>query len=164
MGGQNSAFLPRAGIGGKLVRTQVGDRYVVEEMRRKKYSFGGEQSGHLVFLEHATSGDGILAALQVMAVMIKQNKPISELATIMESFPQVLKNVRTSQKIDLDSVPGFTKHMKTVEEKLGGDGRVLVRLSGTEPVVRVMLEGKNHDTIDQMADELCELILKADTP
>ncbi|MCD6389255.1 MAG: phosphoglucosamine mutase [Desulfobulbaceae bacterium] len=149
-------------MGGKLVRTNVGDRYVVEEMRRKKYSFGGEQSGHLIFLEHNTTGDGILAALQLLAIMIKRKKPVSELARIMESLPQVLKNVRTAKRMDLELIPGFQTTMKTMEEKLGNDGRILVRLSGTEPVVRVMLEGKDYDIIDTMADELCELIRKAD--
>lgn len=147
-------------LGGSLVRTQVGDRYVVEEMRKKKYSFGGEQSGHLVFLEHSTTGDGILAALQVMSVMIKRNKPLSELTSIMEAYPQVLKNVRTSQKIELDTVPNFQKRASQIEKKLGKDGRLLVRLSGTEPVVRVMLEGKDQSAINDMAEELCELIRK----
>ena len=150
-------------MGGKLVRAQVGDRYVVEMMRKNKYSFGGEQSGHLVFLDHNTTGDGILAALQLFAIMIKRKKTISELATIMQSFPQVLKNVRTSKKIDLDMVPNFNDTIQKMENKLGNDGRILVRLSGTEPVVRVMLEGKYHDTIDTMADELCALIRKADS-
>ncbi len=149
-------------IGGKLVRTQVGDRYVVEEMRRKKYSFGGEQSGHLIFLEHNTTGDGILAALQLMSVMIKKKKTVSELAAIMESLPQVLKNVRTAKKMDLDLVPQFNRTVKSMEDKLGKDGRILVRHSGTEPVVRVMIEGKDYDTIDTMAGELCELISRAD--
>ncbi len=149
-------------LGGKLVRTNVGDRYVVEEMRKKKYSFGGEQSGHLVFLEHSTTGDGILAALQVLSVMIKRKKPLSELAGVMEAYPQVLKNVRTSKRIDLDNVPGFDRRVKQIERKLGKNGRVLVRLSGTEPVVRVMLEGKNQTTIDDLAEDLCELIRKAD--
>jgi len=149
-------------LGGKLVRTAVGDRYVVEHMRANKYNFGGEQSGHLIFLEHTTTGDGILAALQVMAIMIKQNKPVSELARIMEAFPQVLKNVRTTQRLDLNLVPGFQNTVKKIEKKLGNDGRVLVRLSGTEPVVRVMIEGKDHSTIERMADELCALLKKAD--
>lgn len=149
-------------MGGKLVRSQVGDRYVVEMMRQHKYSFGGEQSGHLIFLDHNTTGDGILAALQLLAIMIKQRKPLSELATIMESFPQVLKNVRTSKKIDLDLVPEFNKSVASMEKKLGKDGRILVRHSGTEPVVRVMLEGTDHSTIGAMADELCNLIRKAD--
>jgi len=150
-------------LGGKLVRTQVGDRYVVEEMRKNKYSFGGEQSGHLIFLEHSTSGDGILAALQVLATMIKHKKPVSELSKIMEAFPQVLKNVRTSKRLDLAQIPGFQKGLAGVEKKLGKDGRVLVRLSGTEPVVRVMIEGQEFSEIDTMADELCELLRKADS-
>lgn len=149
-------------IGGKLVRTAVGDRYVVENMRANKYNFGGEQSGHLIFLDHSTTGDGILAALQLMAIMIKQNKPVSKLAKIMEAFPQVLKNVRTSKKLDLDLVPNFQSSVQAMEKKLGKDGRILVRLSGTEPVVRVMLEGKDHSTIVTMADELCDILRKAD--
>ena len=149
-------------LGGSLVRTQVGDRYVVEEMRQQKYSFGGEQSGHLIFLEHSTTGDGILAALQVLSVMIKQNKPLSELATIMEAYPQVLKNVRTAKRVELDTVPGFRKRAAEIEETLGTDGRLLVRHSGTEPLVRVMLEGKDQESITDMADELCELIRRSE--
>lgn len=151
-----------ARMGGKMIRTKVGDRYVVEEMRKNKYSFGGEQSGHLIFLDHNTTGDGILAALQLLAIMIKQGKPISELATVMETMPQVLKNVRTSRRLDLDLVPDFNKTLAGLEEKLGNKGRILVRLSGTEPVVRVMVEGEDDKIIDQMADELCHLINKAD--
>ena len=94
-------------MGGKMVRTEVGDRYVVECMRKKGYSFGGEQSGHLVFLDHITTGDGILAGLQLLAIMNRKKKPLSELATIMESFPQVLKNVRTSRKIDVATIQNF---------------------------------------------------------
>ncbi|MCK5339678.1 MAG: phosphoglucosamine mutase, partial [Desulfobulbaceae bacterium] len=139
-------------MGGKMVRTQVGDRYVVEEMRRKKYNFGGEQSGHLIFLDHNTTGDGILAALQLLSIMIKRDKPLSELATVMESFPQTLKNVRTSHKIDVENIQEFVKTRKAMEKKLGNDGRILVRPSGTEPVIRVMVEGKDDKTINTMAD------------
>lgn len=149
-------------MGGKLVRTAVGDRYVVEEMRQNKYSLGGEQSGHLIFLDHSTTGDGILASLQLLAIMIKENKPVSELAKIMEAYPQVLKNVRTNKKLDLSLIPNFEKTTKKLEKKLGKEGRILVRQSGTEPVIRVMLEGKDHKTIDTMADELGDLIRKAD--
>ncbi len=149
-------------LGGRLVRTKVGDRYVVEEMRSGHYNFGGEQSGHLIFLDHATTGDGILAALQLMAIMLKHDQPVSKLAGIMEAFPQVLKNVRTSRRLDLEALPEFQKACRQMEEKLGADGRILVRLSGTEPLVRVMIEGANHDQIDQMADELCALLRKAD--
>lgn len=149
-------------LGGKMVRTKVGDRYVVEEMRKNKYSFGGEQSGHLIFLEHSTTGDGILAALQILSIMIKQRKPLSELASIMESFPQVLKNVRTSKKLDIDLIPGFQDKIESLKQEIGTDGRILVRPSGTEPVIRVMVEGKEDDLINRMADELCEIIRKAD--
>lgn len=149
-------------LGGKMVRTKVGDRYVVEEMRKNKYSFGGEQSGHLIFLEHSTTGDGILAALQILSIMIKQRKPLSELASIMESFPQVLKNVRTSKKLDIDLIPGFQDKIESLKQEIGTDGRILVRPSGTEPVIRVMVEGKEDDLINRMADELCEIVRKAD--
>lgn len=149
-------------MGGRMVRTAVGDRYVVECMRQNGYSFGGEQSGHLVFLDHITTGDGILAALQLLAMMIKRNKPLSELATIMESFPQTLKNVRTSSRMEVDSIPGFPETMGKLEKKLGKKGRILVRPSGTEPVIRVMVEGQDNTVINEMADELCELIRKAD--
>jgi len=151
-----------ARLGGQLVRTKVGDRYVVEEMRANRYNFGGEQSGHLIFLDHSTTGDGILAALQLLSIMIKHDQPVSKLAEIMESFPQVLKNVRTSKRLDLEALSEFQKTCRQMEEKLGNEGRILVRLSGTEPLVRVMLEGKDHGQIDQMADELCALLRKAD--
>ena len=151
-----------ANMGGTLIRTDVGDRYVVEAMRKHNYNFGGEQSGHLIFTDHNTTGDGIMAGLQLLATMIKQNKPLSELTTVMESFPQVLKNVRTAQKMNLDLVPQFNTTVQEFENTLGKDGRILVRHSGTEPVVRVMLEGKDFDVIDTMADDLCELIRKAD--
>ncbi len=150
-------------MGGKMVRTQVGDRYVVEEMRKGGYNFGGEQSGHLIFLDHNTTGDGILAALQLLTVIIKKQKPLSELTTIMEPFPQVLKNVRTSQKLPLKRIPGFQKKIKDLEKKLGSDGRILVRPSGTEPVIRVMVEGKDKSIINSMANELCDMVKKADT-
>jgi len=150
-------------LGGAMVRTQVGDRYVVEAMRQQGYNFGGEQSGHLIFLEHNTTGDGILAALQLLAVMIKKGKPLSELATIMESFPQTLQNVRTAERIDPGRIPGFSKKVRAMEENLGPDGRILVRPSGTEPVIRVMVEGKDATLIARLAEELCELIRRHDT-
>ena len=149
-------------MGGSLVRTGVGDRYVVECMRHKGYSFGGEQSGHLVFLDHITTGDGILAGLQLLAIMKKRKKPLSELASLMESLPQVLKNVRMSKKIAVDTIPTFPETVTRMEQKLGQGGRILVRPSGTEPVIRVMIEGENQEEITAMADELCEVIRRAD--
>jgi phosphoglucosamine mutase len=149
-------------MGGNLVRTGVGDRYVVECMRHKGYSFGGEQSGHLVFLDHITTGDGILAGLQLLAIMKKRKKPLSELAGLMESLPQVLKNVRMSKKIAVDTIPTFSETVTRMEKKLGQGGRILVRPSGTEPVIRVMIEGENQEEITTMAEELCEVIRRAD--
>ncbi|MDR0476993.1 MAG: phosphoglucosamine mutase [Desulfobulbaceae bacterium] len=149
-------------LGARLERTAVGDRYVVECMRKSGYSFGGEQSGHLIFLDHITTGDGILAALQLLAIMTKRNKPLSELALGMESYPQVLKNVRTVTKIAVENIAGFSEAQAKMVAKLGEDGRILVRPSGTEPVIRVMVEGCNLDEITTMADELCDLVRKAD--
>jgi phosphoglucosamine mutase len=149
-------------MGGSMVRTAVGDRYVVECMRKKGYSFGGEQSGHLVFLDHITTGDGTLAALQLLAIMKKRKKPLSELARIMESYPQTLQNVRMSRKIPVDTIPLFPETLARLEAKLGKSGRILVRPSGTEPVIRVMVEGQDQEEITTIADELCEVIRKAD--
>lgn len=147
--------------GGILVRTQVGDRYVVEEMRRAGYNFGGEQSGHLVFLDHATTGDGIVAALRVLAIMRAEGKPLSELATVMTRMPQVLVNLQVERKVPLDQLPDVMKAITDVEQKLGGDGRVLVRYSGTESKARVMIEGTDEVLIKSWADEIAAVLAKS---
>jgi len=147
-------------MGVNLVRTQVGDRYVVEEMVRGGYNFGGEQSGHLVFLDHITTGDGILAALQLLAIICKTGRPLSDLAKIMESYPQKLINMRVSVKKDLDEINGFKKKLAAAERELGGRGRVLVRFSGTEPLVRVMVEGEREDQIEALAQDLALFLEK----
>jgi phosphoglucosamine mutase len=149
-------------LGARLERTAVGDRYVVECMRKNGYSFGGEQSGHLIFLDHITTGDGILAALQLLSIMTKRQKPLSELALGMESYPQVLQNVRTVAKIAVENIAGFAETQAKMAEKLGREGRILVRPSGTEPVIRVMVEGRDMAEITAMAEELCDLVRKAD--
>ena len=149
-------------MGGKLVRSQVGDRYVVETMRAKGYNFGGEQSGHLVFLDHNTTGDGILAGLQLLSIMIKKKKPLSKLANIMTTYPQVLENVRMSSKISPNQIQGFPEALKEAENQLGKRGRILVRPSGTEPVIRVMAEGEDEKEISTIALELCDIIRRAD--
>ena len=149
-------------MGGKLVRTQVGDRYVVETMRARGYNFGGEQSGHLVFLDHNTTGDGILAGLQLLSIMIKKKKPLSKLAGVMTSYPQVLENVRMSSKIAPEDIQGFPEAMQEAEKQLGKRGRILVRPSGTEPVIRVMAEGEDEKEISTIALELCDIIRRAD--
>lgn len=149
-------------MGGHIIRTQVGDRYVVEAMRSKGYSFGGEQSGHLVFLDYNTTGDGILAALQLLSVMIKKRKPLSELASIMSTYPQVLENVRMSVKISPGNIPGFPEALADAEKRLGNRGRILVRPSGTEPVIRIMVEGEDEKEISSIALELSDVIRHAD--
>ena len=147
-------------MGGRLVRTRVGDRYVVEEMLQSGYNFGGEQSGHLIFLKHNTTGDGLLGGLQLLISMKKKECPLSELTRIMEPFPQVLKNVRISGKIPTDEIPGFSEKMDSMEKSLGTSGRILVRPSGTEPVIRVMVEGEDEKLIDTVCCEVREFIVK----
>ncbi len=147
--------------GGKLVRTQVGDRYVVEEMRKHGYNLGGEQSGHLVFLDHATTGDGIVAALRVLAIMAKEGKPLSELVKVMTRTPQVLVNKAVGKKVPLDQLPAVQKRIADIEAQLGADGRVLVRYSGTETKVRVMIEGTDEAQIKGWADELAATLVES---
>ena len=144
--------LRRLGI--RLLRTAVGDRYVVEEMRRGGYNLGGEQSGHLLFLDHATTGDGCLSALQVLAVMLRAGRPLSELAAIMERYPQVLLNMRVREKRPIDSLGQVTTAIRSAEKSLGDGGRVLVRYSGTEPKVRIMVEGEDKGVIQGYADDI----------
>ena len=145
-------------MGGRLIRTKVGDRYVVEAMREKGYNFGGEQSGHLVFMDHITTGDGILAALQLLSVMQRTRRPLSELASVMETFPQVLYNVRLAFRKAPEEIPGLFESRDTFEEDLGGRGRILIRSSGTEPVIRVMVEGEDAEKIDKIAQAMVDHI------
>lgn len=147
--------------GGELLRTPVGDRYVVETMRREQYNFGGEQSGHLIFLDYMTTGDGIVAALQVLAAMVAEGKPVSELAQVMTRYPQVLKNVVVEEKKPLEALPRVRRAITDAEAKLGQEGRVLVRYSGTEPKVRVMVEGAREDLIEQLAQSIADEIKHA---
>ena len=140
-----------------LVRTAVGDRYVVEAMRASGYNFGGEQSGHLVFLDHATTGDGLIAAMQVTAAMVTSEKPLSELAAgAMQRVPQVLVNTTLKARRPLEDMPVTRALVRAVEKALGSEGRVLVRWSGTEPKLRVMIEGPDEATIARMAQEIAE--------
>ncbi len=144
--------------GGKMIRTQVGDRYVVEEMRRGGYNFGGEQSGHLIFLDHASTGDGIVAALQVLAIMQRSGRPLSELAErAMERLPQVLENVSLPRKMPLENMAQLSAGIENAERELGKEGRVLVRWSGTEPKLRIMLEGPNESRIRTIAHDLADM-------
>jgi phosphoglucosamine mutase len=142
----------------KVVHTQVGDRYVVEEMARGGYNLGGEQSGHLIFLDYNTTGDGVLSALQVLAVMRREGKNLSELAAIMTPFPQVLLNIAVRQKKDPHRIPEVAALIKKIQVKLGDHGRILVRPSGTESLIRVMVEGENAKEITAYAEEISECI------
>jgi phosphoglucosamine mutase len=134
-----------------VLRTQVGDRYVVEAMREKALSFGGEQSGHLVFLDLSTTGDGIIAALQVLATMQRRRKTLHELASVMQKLPQILINVPVREKRPLDELPEVQAAIRAAEADLGAQGRVLVRYSGTENKCRVMLEGPEQQHIERLA-------------
>ena len=145
-----------------LVKTSVGDRYVLEEMVKDKYVLGGEQSGHVIFLEYNSTGDGLVTALQIAGIVKKKETPLSELCSIMKELPQVLANaIIPNDKKDLyltdDEIQG---KIKKIEQALNGVGRVLIRPSGTEPLVRVMLEGENQTEIDKMAHDLANLIEK----
>ena len=149
----------REGI--NLVKTKVGDRYVLEEMVKENYTLGGEQSGHIIFLDHNTTGDGLVTALQVAAILKESDKKFSELASIMHELPQVLLNAvvpNDKKNIYLEDEE-IIELIKKVESKLNGRGRVLIRPSGTEPLVRVMLEGENQLEIESMAKEIVALIL-----
>ena len=141
--------------GGRLVRTNVGDRYVVEAMRSGGYNVGGEQSGHLIFLDHASTGDGVVAALQVLAIAVRTGKPLSELAKeAMDRVPQVLENVTLSSRMRLEDMSNLARATAKVKDALGADGRVLVRWSGTEPKLRIMLEGPNESKLRAWAKDL----------
>lgn len=145
----------------KLVKTKVGDRYVLEEMVKDNFVLGGEQSGHVIFLNYNSTGDGLVTALQVAALRAKANKSLSELASIMKELPQVLVNAKVpndKKNIYLEDAE-IIASIKEIEAKLNGVGRVLIRPSGTEPLVRVMLEGENQEEIDKMANDLANLIL-----
>jgi phosphoglucosamine mutase len=146
-----------AAQGARLVRTPVGDRYVVEAMRSGGYNLGGEQPGHLVFLDHASTGDGIIGGLQVLALMMRTGRPLSELArTAMERVPQVLENVTLPARRPLTEMSHLARAQARVEAELGQGGRVLVRWSGTEPKLRIMLEGPDEARIRAFARELGE--------
>lgn len=141
-------------------KTKVGDRYVLENMVVNGYSIGGEQSGHVIFLDYATTGDGELTAIQILRAIKRTGKKLSELANVMEVFPQVLINVRVSKfgKVRFDDDEEIKIAIRDAEQELGDDGRVLVRVSGTEPLVRVMLEGKDLGKIKRLGEEIAEVV------
>ncbi len=150
-------YLNDLGLG--LKRTPVGDRYVAEAMRAEAYNLGGEQSGHLIFDDYATTGDGLIAALQVLAVLVSSGKPASEICSKFEALPQVLKNVRFNGGQPLEAA-SVKKAITDAEEKLNGTGRLLIRKSGTEPLIRVMAEGEDLVLVETVVDGICEAIIQ----
>jgi phosphoglucosamine mutase len=150
-----------ASKGGRLLRTAVGDRYVVEAMREHGYLLGGEQSGHLVFLDQSTTGDGVLAALRVLAVMVEEGTSLATLAGTMTRYPQVLLNFEVAEKRPLEELPAVGKAIASAEKALGADGRVLVRYSGTEKKARVMIEGQDEGEIKAHAEAIADVLKRA---
>jgi phosphoglucosamine mutase len=145
----------------ELVRTKVGDKYVMEEMQKRDLSLGGEQSGHLIFSEHLYTGDGLITALSVLHTMAASGRELADLADDLTTYPQVLLNVRVREKAELEKIPEIAAVMRSVESRLGTNGRLLVRYSGTEPLLRVMLEGQDPEEIDRWAREIADAVRKA---
>jgi len=145
-------------LGVKLLRANVGDRYVMEMLVEHEGLLGGEGSGHIICLDRTTTGDGIISALQVLAEMHNSGQTLYELKSGMQKFPQVLVNVKTEKKINPDQSEPIQKALKAVEQKLGNEGRVLLRASGTEPLIRVMVEGRYEDTVNGYANELADVV------
>jgi len=146
--------------GGQVVRTQVGDRYVIERMLQDDLNVGGEQSGHMIFRDFTTTGDGIISALQVLRIMMDTGKPLSELRKVCTKFPQLVVNIRVKDKPAWETLADVMKLVKDVEAKLNGQGRVLLRYSGTEPKARLLIEGPDAGQIKSFADEIAGMIKK----
>ncbi|MEG2172757.1 MAG: phosphoglucosamine mutase, partial [Desulfovibrionaceae bacterium] len=144
--------------GGSLVRTAVGDRYVTETMRQTGAMLGGEQSGHIIFQQYSTTGDGLLAGLQILRIMCEKHRPLSELAGLLIPFPQELINVKVEKKIPFDQSPAVGEAISKVEAELGARGRVLLRYSGTESLCRVMVEGEDPQQVRRHAEYLAEVV------
>lgn len=144
----------------KVVSTKVGDRYVIEEMRKNNYNLGGEQSGHIIFLDEVTTGDGIISGLQILRIMKETGKSLSELAKCMKTFPQTLINIDVKKKPEIETLKNVSVKIKEIEKKLGETGRLLVRYSGTQNICRVMIEGKNKKEIEKYAKLIADAIKK----
>jgi phosphoglucosamine mutase len=147
--------------GGKVVRTKVGDRYVIEEMVGRNLNLGGEQSGHMIFRDFTTTGDGIISALQVLRIMQGTGKPLSELKRCLKKYPQAQRNLKVKEKRPLEELPAVMKLVGDAEKELSGKGRVLLRYSGTEPKIRLLIEGRELEQIDRQANRIAEAIQSA---
>jgi phosphoglucosamine mutase len=150
--------LALAARGGKVIRTGVGDRYVLEEMLRGGHNLGGEKSGHIIFLDHHITGDGVITALQVLSTMLRTGEKLSELASCFEPFPQVCLDVKVKEKRELAAIPQLQLCLKEIEEKLKEKGRIVLRYSGTEPLARIMVEGSDREMISQLARKVALII------
>ena len=144
-----------------LRRAPVGDRYVMEEMLRDDLNLGGEQSGHIIFRDWNTTGDGVLTALRILDICRTTGKPLSELSAVMKDYPQVLRNLKVKDKPPLEALPTVTAAIADAEAMLGDRGRVLVRYSGTEPKARVMVEGEEEATVAHLADQIATTLAAA---
>ncbi|MBA2241601.1 MAG: phosphoglucosamine mutase [Chthoniobacterales bacterium] len=150
-----------ATAGGKVLRTQVGDRYVIEEMVRRDLNLGGEQSGHMIFRDFSTTGDGIVSALQILRIMRSTGKPLSELKRCLTKYPQAQRNLQVKEKPPLENMSAVMKLVGEAEEELSGKGRVLLRYSGTEPKIRLLIEGRELSQIDRQANRIADAIESA---
>lgn len=148
-------------IGLKLARTKVGDRHVVEHMKKHGFNVGGEQSGHLILSDYTTTGDGIIAALQVAAFMLQDGRPLSQCSQLFTPLPQVLKNVPFKKGCDPLTKDEVKKTIESAKNTLGNDGRIFIRKSGTEPVIRVMAEGEDNSTVTRLVNDICDQIQKS---
>ena len=146
--------------GGHCVKTNVGDRYVLEEMLKEGYNLGGEQSGHIIFSKFAKTGDGILTAVQLLSAMVKNNKRLSELGALMTKYPQILLNVRVKNKYGWEENEAIKAVIKKYQDELGDNGQVLVRASGTEPLIRIMAEGPVQERLEKIADSIGEVVTR----
>jgi len=149
-------------VGGKVVRANIGDRYVLEMMKKVNTVLGGEQSGHIIFSQYSTTGDGLLTSLQLMKVLREEEKPLSNLSSVMEKFPQIILNYKVKDKEQFIKNVFIKKIIKEIEKELDGKGRIFVRASGTEPLIRVLLEGEDKNKLEKISRELSEVIGKED--
>ena len=143
---------------GRVLRTKVGDRYVIEAMMKSGLNVGGEQSGHMIFRDFSTTGDGIVSALQILRIMVETGKPLSELKACLAKYPQAQRNLKVREKKPLEELPDVTKLVEETEKELAGAGRVLLRYSGTEPKIRLLIEGRDSDRINAQADKIAGAI------
>lgn len=149
------------GLGGKVLRTKVGDRYVIEEMLAKGLNVGGEQSGHMIFRDYSTTGDGIVSALQILRIMVETGKPLSELRKCLKKYPQAQRNLRVASKPPIGELKEVANRVAECEKGLEGKGRVLLRYSGTEPKIRLLIEGRDAAAIEKSADWIVDAIVEA---